>query len=147
MISLTSSTPVYLAHSTCLLKYSISCFDGICSLWIGLLIPTTFPHFLLLSLGFYLLPILLLRSSSTLYLPQPCSTFRTRSQEMMVVCIAYRALDFFQFITSCVLESSLYRTQGTYFCLTKQKLRYSENSRTYSTLCPAFGQSVWESRI
>ena len=146
MISLTSSTPVYLAHSTFLLKYSATCFDGICELWIGLLVPPAFTHFLLFSLGFYLLSILLLGSSFTLYPPQPCSTFRTRSQEMMVVCIAYRALDFFQFITSCVLESSLYRTQGTYFCLTKQKLRYSENSRTYSTLCPVLCRLLNSSR-
>ena len=120
MISLTSSTPVYLAHSTFLLKYSATCFDGICELWIGLLVPPAFTHFLLFSLGFYLLSILLLGSSFTLYPPQPCSTFRTRSQEMIVVCITYRALNFFQFITSCVLESSLCRTLGTYFCLTSR---------------------------
>ena len=30
----------------------------------------------------------------------------------------------------------MHRTQGGYFCLTKEKMGYSENSRTYSRVCP-----------
>ncbi|SVB98313.1 uncharacterized protein METZ01_LOCUS251167, partial [marine metagenome] len=32
----------------------------------------------------------------------------------------------------------MHRTQGGYFCLTKQKIGYSENSRTHSRECPGF---------
>ena len=130
MISLTSSTPVYLAHSTFLLKYPTTCFGGFCYIWIGPFVPTAEAHLPFSGAGFFLLLILLLSSKSMLSPPQTCSTFRTSRREMMIVCITYPALDFFQFIISCVLESSLCRTLGTYFCLSKQKLGYPENSRT-----------------
>ena len=146
MMSLTSSTPVYLAHSTCLLKYSSACFDGIQSLWIGFLVPTTFSQFLLSSLTFYLLPILLLRSNSMLYPPQSYSTFRTRSREIMVVCIAHPALDFSQFISSRVFGIVTIRTEESYFCLPKQKMNGSRKPRAQGTVCPALRRLLSPSR-